>query len=126
MAIRNREVTAHFRRGETFLTLGRGVTLGPPETGWEWRPGRPAPYPQRGTRPVSDSELADATGVTLGDGLVIGAAPGLGAEGRWFCSVLEHGAGWDVSITEADEEFRPRLALHLQRLQTLGASYHPL
>jgi hexosaminidase len=69
-------------------------------------------------RPVSISELADAPGVTLGDGLVIGHVPGLGGEGRWFRSVLEKGTGWDVSIAEADERGTGQIELRLADLET--------
>jgi hexosaminidase len=51
-------------------------------------------------RPLRVTELPDAAGVTLADGLLISYASGLGGEAQWFRSLLGAGTGWDVSTAE--------------------------
>lgn len=64
-------------------------------------------------RPLRVTELPDAAGVTLADGLVISHASRLGGEARWIRSVLEAGTGWDVSIAEAGQPGNGRIELRL-------------
>jgi hexosaminidase len=64
-------------------------------------------------RPFRVTELPEAAGVTLADGLVISYAAGLGGEARWFRSVLEAGTGWNTSVVEAVELGGGRVELRL-------------
>jgi hexosaminidase len=70
-------------------------------------------------RPLRITELADAAGPTLDESLVISYAPGLEAEARWFCAVLEAGTGWAPAAAESGAPCDGRIEL---RLGDLGDS----
>jgi hexosaminidase len=72
-------------------------------------------------RPLRVTELPDAAGVSLDDGLVISYAPGLGGEARWFSSMLEAGTGWVVTSAEAGAPRDGRIELRLGDLGELAA-----
>jgi hexosaminidase len=72
-------------------------------------------------RPLRVTELPDAAGVTLADGLVISYAAELEREARWFRSMLQAGTGWDVVTAEAGEPCDGRIELRFGDLGDLGA-----
>jgi hexosaminidase len=72
-------------------------------------------------RPLRVTELPEAAGVTLGDGMVISYAPGLEEEAQWFGSTLGAGTGWLVTAAEAGAPRDGRIELRFGDLEELAA-----
>jgi hexosaminidase len=72
-------------------------------------------------RPLRVTELPNAVGVTLNDGLVISYAPGLEPEAQWFRSALEAGTGWVVTTTASGARGNGRIELRFGDLGDVAA-----